>query len=626
VKINFMAIIFIAMALFNFVHSFFVDFVIAIALGVLAWFQIHHPEHFEEQQEHHENHDVEEPVAQESLEEESAALPHVSHTVDEAEREAAKDTTRNSTEILTGHYITSEWASFENSITENLRRILLIINEQFHPHTVAMYMPGAGASFQLRAHITKDPGFNARATVIPGEGFLGIYCKDGFPELILEDVGSRKIAHYDSKNGGVKSLMLAPVGAVKASAFLVVESTEKNAFSKENLDWLVGVGQIAGNLLYYAYLYKQFQLMHGKVHAIGVLEKRLLMIENREELLKELIRVMGELFSFTRCTLSFQNNEHDRFAVITKVVGEARGIVEGDRFMLNESSLAAMTLMTQQAFSRNFNGTTDYVFSENDHPRGLFASFASLPLGRSYGVIFLESDRPDTYGNNAMETLSRIVMVAGVALDKIKILEQQENLAIRDGLTGLYNHRQFQHLLREAIARSHRLMLTSVPDGADSSHYERREEKHPLSLVLCDIDHFKSLNDNHGHRFGDEVLRIIAQTLESGVREGVDHAARYGGEEFTLIMFGSDGEQAVETANRVREKIASIAFTTPTGSKITVTMSFGIAVYDKDATRQEDLIRKADKALYRAKDRGRNRVELYGTSGALTGQIPLIQS
>ncbi len=617
-KINFMAIVFAVIALFNFVHSLYVDLIIAIALGVLAWFQIHEPS-VEEDVVHSQS-------ADEESDEEEEATPTTTHTVVEAEREASKDTTRDSTEVLTGHYITSEWVSFENSITENLQRILVLVKEQFQPHTVALYMPASAGTFQLRAHITKDTGFNSRATVVPGEGFLGIYCKDGFPELLLDDVGSRKIAHYDIKNGGIKSLMLAPVGAVKASAFIMVESTEKNAFTKENLDWLVDIGQIAGNLLYYAYLYKQFQLMHGKVHAIGVLEKRLLMIENREELLKELIRVVGELFSFTRCTLSFQNNEHDRFAVITKVVGDARGVAEGDRFQLHEGSIAAMVLMSQQAFARNFNGTTDYVFSENDHPRGTFASFAALPLGRSYGVIFLESDRPDVYGNNIMETLSRIVMVAGVALDKIRILEQQEHLAIRDGLTGLYNHRQFQHLLREAIARSHRLMLTTVPDGVDSSHYERREEKHPLSLVLCDIDHFKSLNDNHGHRFGDEVLRIIAQTLESGVREGVDHAARYGGEEFTLVLFGSDGNQAVETANRVREKIAAIPFTTPAGGKITVTMSFGVAVYDKDATRQEDLIRKADKALYRAKDRGRNRVEQYGTSSGSTTQIPAVKA
>lgn len=548
-------------------------------------------------------------------------------TTDEVESISSTEESANDTEVLTAPYINREWVEFEDTISTMLHEILVLVRAQLKPHSVVLFMPAANGSYHLRAHISESELLIPNAVVTPGEGFLGTYCKEGFPELILDDVGGRKLPHYGEKSGGANSLMIAPVGAVKASAFILVDSTEKNAFSKEDLDWLVDLGKIAGQLLYYGYLYKQHKLMHEQVNAISLLEKKLLMIENRDDLLDELIKNVEELFPFNRCTISLVHDEHDRTAVIERVSGkDPKELIAGERFNLADGSLATMTFMNQQPFARNFNSTTDYIFNEKDKNCG-FASFAGLPLGRSYGLIFLESDRPDMYNNSIMDTLSRIILVAGVALDKIRVLEQQENLAIRDGLTGLYNHRQFQHLLREAIARSHRLMLKSIEEEGDGSHYERREEKQPLSLVLCDIDHFKQLNDNHGHRFGDEVLREIAITLENGVREGVDYAARYGGEEFTLVLFGSDGEQAAETANRVREKIAAIPFTTPTGSTIHVTMSFGVAVYDKDATRQEELIRKADKALYRAKDKGRNRVEQFGIgSGEITTQIPAIHA
>lgn len=607
-KMKVIVTVLLVIALLNFVDVLAVNLIISLGLVFISWLLI------SSRQESGKT-----PVKSQGEEKRS-------FTTDEVESISSAEDTVNDTEVLTAPYINREWVEFEDTVSAMLHEILVLVRAQLHPHSIVLFMPAANGSYHLRAHISESELLIPNAVVTPGEGFLGTYCKEGFPELILDDVGGRKLPHYGEKSGGANSLMIAPVGAVKASAFILVDSTEKNAFSKEDLDWLVDLGKIAGQLLYYGYLYKQHKLMHEQVNAISLLEKKLLMIENRDDLLDELMKNVEELFPFSRCTISLVHDEHDRTAVVERVSGsDPKDISAGDRFSLSEGSLATMTFVNQQPFARNFNTTTDYIFVEKDRNCG-FASFAGLPLGRSYGLIFLESDRADIYNSSIMDTLSRIILVAGVALDKIRVLEQQENLAIRDGLTGLYNHRQFQHLLREAIARSHRLMLKSVEEE-DGSHYERREEKQPLSLVLCDIDHFKKLNDNHGHRFGDEVLRQIAVTLENGVREGVDYAARYGGEEFALVLFGSDGEQAAETANRVREKIASLPFTTPTGSTINVTMSFGVAVYDKDATRQEELIRKADKALYRAKDKGRNRVEQFGIgSGDGTTKIPAVQA
>ncbi len=607
-KVKVMVPLLLVMALLNFVDGIAMNLILALGLVALAYFIF----------------SSNEAPAKQAPEEPAESEP--SYSTNESESVLHNEERRDDSEALTTPYINREWIDFEGNISNILHDILLLVQEQFHPHSITLFMPAANGAYQLRAHISESDNIVSNAMVIPGEGFLGTYCKEGFPELILEDVGGRKLPHYGGKSEGVQSLIIAPVGAVKASAFILVDSMEKEHFSKEDLSWLVDLGKITGQLLYYSYLYKQHQLMHEQVNAISLLEKRLLMIENRKDLLNELLKNIGELFPFNRCTISIVPDEHEKNAIIERIIGDPFGLSEGDRFTLSDGSLATMTFHNQQPLSRNFNGTTDYIFNEKDKNGGL-ASFAGLPLGRNNGIIFLESDRANAYTPSVMDTLSRVVLVAGVALDKIRVLEQQETLAIRDGLTGLYNHRQFQHLLREAIARSHRLILKTIEEtDGDGTHYEQREEKQPLSLVLCDIDHFKLLNDNHGHRFGDEVLREIAIMLENGVREGVDYAARYGGEEFTLVLFGSNGAQAVETANRIREKIAAKQFTTPSGAVIHVTMSFGVAVYDKDAKRQEELIQKADKTLYRAKDNGRNRVELYGiSSGAVTSKIPVIE-
>jgi diguanylate cyclase (GGDEF)-like protein len=181
---------------------------------------------------------------------------------------------------------------------------------------------------------------------------------------------------------------------------------------------------------------------------------------------------------------------------------------------------------------------------------------------------------------------------AGLAIEKLQIIEQANALATHDGLTGLINHRQFQALLKDEITRAIRY-------------------SDPLSLVLCDIDFFKKVNDTYGHPFGDTVLREVSARLRENVRDGVDVVARYGGEEFALVLVKTDAQKAIETVERIRQQIESRFLKSPHGEDIHVTMSFGIAVYPKHAKQIDALIQKSDKALYRAKENGRNRVEIF---------------
>ena len=169
-----------------------------------------------------------------------------------------------------------------------------------------------------------------------------------------------------------------------------------------------------------------------------------------------------------------------------------------------------------------------------------------------------------------------------------------EELSTHDDLTGLHNSRVFHRRLAEEAERS-------------------RRYGHPFSLLMLDIDYFKTVNDTHGHLAGDEALRAIAALLRRTVRP-VDLVVRYGGEEFAVVLPETPSAGALATAERIRELIASQAIPLPSAGTLTLTASIGVATYPEDAELGERLIGAADQALYAAKSSGRNRVRRSGAS------------
>lgn len=170
---------------------------------------------------------------------------------------------------------------------------------------------------------------------------------------------------------------------------------------------------------------------------------------------------------------------------------------------------------------------------------------------------------------------------------------QLRRIAARDPLTGLYNRRGFRDLAVQTIARAH-------------------ANRQPLSLVLCDIDHFKRINDDHGHSVGDQTLIHVGRRLLAGVRAD-DLVGRIGGEEFAMLVLDHRGFEAAQTMDRIR---ADVAGGLDVGARrVAVTVSFGIAEVGLDGTIDTmllDAFDRADRALYRSKFGGRDRVTLAG--------------
>ena len=167
-----------------------------------------------------------------------------------------------------------------------------------------------------------------------------------------------------------------------------------------------------------------------------------------------------------------------------------------------------------------------------------------------------------------------------------------ELLACQDGLTGILNRREFDRLFPIEFSRAVRY-------------------KHNLSLIMLDLDHFKEVNDKHGHLTGDKVLQTFATLVKKTIRD-IDQFARYGGEEFVLILPEADREGACVLAERIRKLVEDTNFGDADGEPLHVTISAGIANYPEHGTSEKEIIESADKVLYLAKHGGRNRVDCAG--------------
>ena len=183
--------------------------------------------------------------------------------------------------------------------------------------------------------------------------------------------------------------------------------------------------------------------------------------------------------------------------------------------------------------------------------------------------------------------LKRVIKERQLNKDRIQILGKLEKLAITDGLTKLYNLRHFYNQLEIEIDRCNRYA-------------------HSLALLLLDIDHFKVYNDTYGHLEGDKVLVRLGQIIKSCLRT-MDSAYRYGGEEFTIILPETKGEEANNVAARLKTAVELECFLPEPGKIYTITISIGVTEYDNDEEVSEFILR-ADKAMYKSKATGRNKI------------------
>ena len=215
-----------------------------------------------------------------------------------------------------------------------------------------------------------------------------------------------------------------------------------------------------------------------------------------------------------------------------------------------------------------------------------FESLIICPLmseGKVLGILRLDSARKNLFTTYELSLLDKVASLSALAVHNSLLFQEQEELAIRDGLTGLYLQRYFKERLKGEFQRSLR-------------------KNSPMSLLMIDIDDFKQYNDKHGHQTGDEILKKLASFLVEAVR-ATDMVFRYGGEEFAIMLPQTLKQGAIEVAKRTINLERQ---------NVSITISIGLASYPEDAADKDDLIAKSDAALYQAKQLGKDRICLWG--------------
>jgi two-component system, cell cycle response regulator len=321
--------------------------------------------------------------------------------------------------------------------------------------------------------------------------------------------------------------------------------------------------------------------------------------------------ILSEIGRVARSLVQFDETFTSVMALVARVVDftvGAMAFVEGDDLevvlMLNRQApppfveeakgrlLEAITAARGGApflrvQARLFAPAGDPTPAAETGPSG-FASFPIVTNNRLAGLLAVAGKNVARINKETEGFLSQVANQSHIVMENSRLFERVRNLSVRDSLTDLYNHRHSMELAENEFQRVGRYQES-------------------FSILMIDLDHFKQVNDEHGHQAGDGVLREIAQVLRDTLRT-VDAVGRYGGEEFVAVLPHTGEDEARLTAERVRKRIAEHVFRVGDRA-LQVTVSVGVASYPADdVDSASTLVKAADRALYRAKEAGRNRV------------------
>lgn len=463
--------------------------------------------------------------------------------------------------------------------------------------TYAILFPARTEGLYLRVWISEAESIIAGAAIASHQGLAGQLNKEGARRVLEGDiVADSAQLHYYARHEGIRSLAGVPIvvkGARRGA--VIVDSVKEHAFGSEAIERLEAFANLAGSLAYHAYMSFENAFHKEQLAALTNYQRKFLENMSVANIVTHVQTYMSECMEGDRFLVVERVSRHGEEARVASCAGADAQDLEGFAFSLADKGLVSLVFEKEQIVNRAFPPSPHVPrFTPKEKAHGRMASLLAVPVPTDQGVdmaLVVESARPRRFSEHQQNMLSTIARAAGFALSRARLYQEKEQLASRDGLTGVENHRTFQERFLGEILRAQR--------------YD-----HQLAVLMLDIDHFKKVNDTYGHPAGDQVLKEVARLISQTIRAGIDLLARYGGEEFVCMLADTDRARAGETAERIRESVAAKVFESGT-ARFQVTLSIGGAMYPSDSRHGREVLEKADKALYRAKETGRNRLVFY---------------
>jgi two-component system, cell cycle response regulator len=470
---------------------------------------------------------------------------------------------------------------------------LTTVKRSLSARTVAvLWLAEDGESVRLR-EVVSDSDDIAENNRLASAGILGAVIRDRNP-LICATTKAGQLPYYTGDRGG-SALIAVPV--MELGHLRGVLCADRNStFCEADKTLLVDAAAQLMRAVQSEQVFRAVERAkyeHERFYAAAILLGKTLTPEQVMETAFDAARAIVE---FDAGVITLYDRETHRHKVsATRVVDNAAAMFDQQQVIdlefKDNAGLVSMVVKNRHYLpaTGELRDVSVPVFNKKIDLSGV-KSLLVLPLlsaDEPIGTITLLAKTEKRFGKDVREMLSVIANQVATSLQNGFLYRKMETMATTDGLTGLTNHRTFQQKFADLL------------DRADRHGYR-------VAMLLCDVDHFKKVNDNYGHPIGDEVLRRVARVLQEVPRK-IDVPARYGGEEFAVLLDNVSVEQARAVAERIRIEVSKLVVETEKGP-LQVTQSIGIALFPDDGRDRATLIERADLALYHAKHTGRNRV------------------
>jgi two-component system cell cycle response regulator len=307
-----------------------------------------------------------------------------------------------------------------------------------------------------------------------------------------------------------------------------------------------------------------------------------------DETFTSVMAIVSRVVDFTVGAMAFMDDEDLEVVLLQQRPAAPQVVEEAKARLLEAIARERGGTPFSKVQARLFAPSGNEAQAPTETALGGFAAFPIVTNNRLTGLLALGGKGAARINPDTESFLAQVANQAQIVTENSRLFDRIKNLSIRDGLTDLFNHRHSIELVANEFGRVGRYA------GG-------------VSLLMVDIDHFKNINDAHGHQAGDAVLKEVARVLKDNLRH-VDALGRYGGEEFIAILPHTVREEALQTAERLRKGIDDHVFRVG-DRELRTTISVGVACFPSDTVDSPNgLVREADKALYKAKQAGRNRV------------------